>query len=153
MNVRRIDKLIEALETDAAKKMFDMGNWIKRILGKSGRSKSISQSLQSGGGCGTSGCMLGMAAAVAPRYFSVIFEEGGEGLDNYYEIACKHDKDITESEAFAEWLEIPREHAAAFCDPSSEWWFRKSVTNIKHAIKLLKTYRDKGPEALPSLDW
>ena len=161
MNVRRIDKLITALETKPAKKMFNMGNWILRVVIEgSKKSKPISQAIKGEGTCGTSGCMLGMAAAIAPRYFKVTWDQddpddneedfNGEIL---YDICCRHDEDIVSENAFAEWLDIPYEEAVAFCNPGSEWWMGHGYTDVKHAIKLLKTYRDKGSVALPHLNW
>lgn len=133
LQVRRINKLIAALKTGAAAKMFNMSEWIVRKEG----SRTVTEALKGDGDCGTTACMAGMAAAIAPTFFKISLIS-----DSSYDIACCSDNRITGTSAFARWLEIPEMDAEHFCDPTLEWWAGKDNDDIKHAIHLLENYRD-----------
>ena len=134
-----------------------MNFWLRRLMLKNETlSKPIDEALKGTGKCGTGGCMLGMAAAVAPGFFKTIFDDDAipdeDRKSNFYNVVCQHNFRITGYKAMAEWLEIPHYIAKSLCSPDSGLWNESETTDIKHAVLLLETYRDKGEDGLNKLD-
>ncbi len=136
MNKRRINKLIKALKTEAAKNMFDMGDWGKAPKG----AKSPIEAFKSGGECGTTACVAGVAAIIDPVYFKTQKLMEGDTTYYYWEI----DKDSTQVGMFADWLGVSLDDADLITDPDSKLWNGFKKNDINHAINLLEAYRDGG---------
>ncbi len=135
MNIRRMNRLIKALKTEEAKNMFNMSAWALQPKG----CNSPKVALKQGGECGTTCCIAGLAALIAPTFFDIVIEGVGDELC----IRAKKSRALRE-EAFAEWLEIPAMDGYNITMPNSFVWDKYKRTDIRHAINVLESYREKG---------
>ncbi len=133
MNKRRINKLIKALKTEAAGKMFNMRQWANRPDG----AREPKEAFKTKGDCGTSACIAGMAAIIDPKFFEL------EKTEHGYYITTKDGSETGES-ALAEWLDILLDDATDITSPHSRVWRGHGDKDIAHAINLLEAYRDGG---------
>lgn len=140
--LRRINRLIKALKTESAENMFNMSRWAKQPE----NALSPRESYRHGGNCGTSACMAGLAACIAPSFF--VFQHL---TDELWAITTRKDSSLTSTESFAEWLGIQWDYAIDLTEPASPLWRGKKRTDITHAINLLKAYRDGGYDQAESL--
>lgn len=137
MNKRRMNKLIAALKTEAAKKMFDMRSYIK--LGK----KPPREAFKSKGDCGTAACIAGMAAIIAPKFFNI---------DNFGIIKGNPPYFLEAMDAFADWLDIPKDDAFQITEPKETVWVKHKYKDITHAINVLEAYRDGGMDLVGKIE-
>ena len=135
MNIRRLNRLIKALETEAARNMFNMESWITQPEG----CKSARAAFRAGGGCGTSACIGGMAAIIAPMYFNIRTPNFDGSVALFKRFTSRNGSD-----AFADWLGITSALARQITSPGSSLWYRIDKKNVLYAIFFLKVLRDRG---------
>ena len=136
-NVRRMNKLIAALKTEAAGHMFNMNYYIH--CGK----LAPRDAFKSGGQCGTSACIAGMAAIIAPRFFTI---------ENGYAYAKRLGDWSGLLKGFNAWLEIPNEDGELLTEPDMGVWLNSDSKDISHAINVLEAYRNGGMDLVEKIE-
>jgi len=124
LNEANCDRLISALETEAASKMFDMGHYWFQPKG----AKAPREAFETGGDCGTTACMAGMAAIIDPEFF---------GIFDTWNIL----------EDFTKWLDISADNGFDLTHPNLTLWHSVEHDSTVHAINLLRAFKSGGYEA------
>jgi len=114
MNETRLKALSAALRTETAAKMFHMASWVQE------GERALPEAFAAGGGCGTTGCILGMAAAIDPISLTAFFGDHR----NYGTVALKANPRVSGAEAFSRWLDIDFYDATELCGVGGGVWER-----------------------------
>lgn len=138
MNKTRCRALIKALRSEAGGRMFYLGNWVSRKTALRGTgfvpvSKPPRQAFKSGGHCGTTACIAGMAAVIDPAW---------EIPDD--EMPPLRYKGRVGSGAFALWLGITKDQSHRLCYPNSGLWHRYELTTAAEAAEVLERFMVTG---------
>lgn len=137
MNQLRFDALIEALESEAGAAMFNIAQWVFVPEG----AKTPDKAFKAGGGCGTTACMAGLAAAIDQDFFEF------KALDEGYSIKGRAGNTPVDN-AFCQWLEIPFEDSMLITNCSGHLWAFRDTNDTLHAVEILKRYKLSGKEGL-----
>lgn len=145
MKTKRLNKLIEALKTESAKKMFDMKEWFVVPDG----AREPRESFEAGGDCGTKACIGGMAAIIDPKFFNIDHFEHTDNRTGPFLYGFSSKKNNSSGTVvLCDWLGIDWGIINYITDPDSSTWADRKSDDIQHAINLLEAFRDGGEKAL-----
>jgi len=130
-NIAGLKKLSAALRSESGQAMFDLNSWFWSGMGMNDPRTAFA----SGGKCGTTACIQGMAAIIDKRWKI-------EGVKDCIPIASFYGSQF--EEGFSKWARIPLDDADAICDPESGLGEGGRKTTAVEAAEMVDRYVANG---------